>query len=481
MLVYQNGEVAQTAQKECRHFSVRPGWVEQNPAEIWSSQYSVMGEVMARADAGTIDIAAIGLTNQSGTLIVWDRLRDLPVCPAITRQDRRTADYCQELLTQGFEPMIRERTGLCVDTTSSASKVKWILDNVKGARSQAENGELALFTIDSFLMWKLTGGKLHITDSSNAAQTMLFNIYTRQWDADLLQIFDIPASILPVVRSSSEVYANTAIMAPGGGGMRLASIAAEQQAALFGQNCIEPGMANATYDLGCSLSMHTGVTAIQSKKRMNTTIAWTRQTRTDYALQGIIQGNALEWLGDGLTIIKTLKDLEQDAMVNTAEDIIIVPCRSSLGVAHERANHHGAIFGITPATTKGHIALAVLKSIAYQTYDLLKDMEADTGLIAKDLRVDGPGSFNGLLMQVQCGVLDLYVVKPKVAETSALGAAYLAGLAVDFWSLEQINGHWARDRNFRSHMSREQAQKEIERWHLAVRAANTWAQSAKQD
>jgi glycerol kinase len=430
MLVYQNGEVAQTAQKECKHFSVQPGWVEQNPAEIWSSQYAVMSEVMARVDAETSDIAAIGIANQPGTVIVWDKLRNLPICPAITRQDRRTTDYCLQLLTKGLETIIRERTGLWVDIPSSASNVKWILDNVKGARSQAENGELALFTIDSFLMWKLTGGKLHITDSSNAAQTMLFNIHTGQWDPDLLQIFDIPTSMLPVVRSSSEVYANTAIMAPGGTGMRLASITADQQAALFGQNCIEPGMANATYDLGCSLTMHTGATPIQSKKRMNTTIAWTRQERTEYALQGIIEGGAPAVLRDGVKI--------------------------------------------TPGSTKGDIALAVLKNFAYQIYDLLKDMEADTGLTAKDLRVDGPGSFNNLLMQIQSDVLNLYVVKPKVAQTSALGAAYLAGLAVDFWSLEQINGHWARDRNFRSHISREQAQKEIERWHLAVSAANHW-------
>jgi glycerol kinase len=460
MLVYQSGEVAQTAQKECRHFSVRPGWVEQNPAEIWSSQYAVMGEVMARVDARTSDIAAIGITNQRETVIVWDKVRDLPVYPAIGRPDRRTSDYCDQLLQQGLEPLIRERTGLYIDACFSATKVKWILDNVAGARAQAENGELALFTIDSFLIWKLTGGKLHITDSSNAAQTMLFNIHTGQWDPELLQLFDIPTSMLPAVRWSSEVYGNTTIMAPGGSGIPIAAIAADQQAALFGQNCIEPGMVNNTYDIGCSLLMHTGARPSRSKSRMNTTIAWTRDGKTDYALQGIIEGAVLEWLRDGLTIIQTLKDLEQVARVETAEDIVIVPA--------------GTIFGITPGTTKGHIALAVLKSIAYQTYDVLKAMEADTGLLAKDLRADGPGSFNGLLMQFQCGVLDLYVVKPKVAETSALGAAYLAGLAVGLWSMEEINGHWSRDRNFRSHISREQAQKEIKRWHEAVEVASAW-------
>jgi glycerol kinase len=478
MLVYQSGEVAQTAEKECRHFSIRPGWVEQNPAEIWSSQYAVMGEVMARVDAGTSDIAAIGITNQRETVIVWDKVRDLPVYPAIGRPDRRTSDYCDQLLRQGFEPMIRERTGLYIDACFSATKVKWILDNVAGTRAQAENGELALFTIDSFLIWKLTGGKLHITDSSNAAQTMLFNIHTGQWDPELLQLFDIPISMLPAVRWSSEVYGNTTIMAPGGSGIPIAAIAADQQAALFGQNCIEPGMVNTTYDIGCSLLMHTGDRPIRSKSRMNTTIAWTRDGKTDYALQGIIGGAVLEWLRDGLTIIQSLKDLEQVARVETAEDIVIVPALSGPGVPYDKNDTRTTIFGITPGTTKGHIALAVLKSIAYQTYDVLKAMEADTGLLAKDLRVDGPGSFNGLLMQFQCGVLDLYVVKPKVAGTSALGAAYLAGLAAGFWSLEEINGHWSRDRNFRSHISREQAQKEIKRWHQAVEAASTWPKAS---
>jgi glycerol kinase len=479
MLVYKSGEVAQTAQKECRHFSVRPGWVEQNPAEIWSSQYAVMGEVMARVDADTSDIAAIGISNQRETVIVWDKRRDLPVYPAIARLDRRTSDYCEQLLTQGLEPMIRKRTGLYMDTCFGASKVKWILDNVKGARSQAENGELALFTIDSFLIWKLTGGKLHITDSSNAAQTMLFNIHTGQWDPELLQLFNIPASMLPAVRWSSEVYGKTAIVAPGGSGIPLAAIAADQQAALFGQNCTQPGMVNATYDFGCSLLMHTGANPFGSKNRMNTTIAWTINGKTEYALQGVVESSVLEWLRGGLTIIQTLQDLEQVARVETAENIVIVPAPSGLGIADEKIAKHGTIFGITPGTTKGHIALAGLKSVACQTYDVLKAMEADTGLLAKDLRVDGPGSFNGLLMQFQCGLLHLYVVKPKVAETSALGAANLAGLAVGFWSMEQINRHWTRDRNFRSHMSREQTQNEIKRWRQAVEAANVWAQSAK--
>jgi glycerol kinase len=308
---------------------------------------------------------------------------------------------------------------------------------------------------------------------------MLFNIHTGQWDPELLQLFDIPSSMLPSVRWSSEVYGKTTIMAPGGSGMPLASIIADQQAALFGQNCIEPGMVNNTYDFGCSLLMHTGATPFRSKHRLNTTVAWTKQGKTEYALHGIVEGAILDWLRDGLTIIRTLKDLEEVARVHTAEDIVIVPARSVFGVAHDKTDKHGTIFGITPGTTKEHIALGVLKSIAYQTYDVLKAMEADTGFVTKDLRVDGPGSFNSLLMQFQCGLLGLYVVRPKVAGTSALGAAYLAGLAAGFWSIEEINGHWTRDRNFRSHMSREQAQNEIRRWRTAVEAANAWTKAAK--
>jgi glycerol kinase len=475
------GKIVQVAQKEFRQYYPQPGWVEHDPEEIWSSQYGVLAEVLAKANCTTRDIAAIGITNQRETVIVWDRSNGRPIHPAIVWQDRRTAGYCNELKAQGLSAMIRERTGLVIDAYFSATKLKWILDQVPGARARAEKGELAFGTVDSWLVWKLTGGKLHLTDSTNASRTLLLNIHTGQWDPELLRLFNIPASVLPEVRSSSEVYGTTAsIMAPGSVGMPIAGIAGDQQAALFGQLCTRPGMVKNTYGTGCFLLMHTGEKAVRSENNLLTTIAWTLGGRTEYALEGsiFIGGAVVQWLRDGLHLIRSSAEVEElAAKVTDTEGVYMVPAFAGLGAPHWNQYARGSLFGMTRGTNRAHIARAALESIAYQTYDVLKAMEADSGIVLKELRVDGGATANNLLMQFQSGILQVPVIRPTVTETTALGAAYLAGLGTGYWnSVEELQQQWAVDRRFDPDMDAAHAQDLLKGWQRAVKAAIAWTE-----
>jgi len=480
ILFDRNGQIRQMAQKEFTQHYPQPGWVEHDAEEIWSSQYGVLAEVLAKSNLTTRDIAAIGITNQRETVVVWDRASGRPIHPAIVWQDRRTAGYCDELKAQGMGKLIGERTGLVIDAYFSATKLKWILDHVPGARARAEKGELAFGTIDSWLVWKLTTGKLHITDTTNASRTQLFNIHTGQWDADLLQLFNIPAAVLPEVRASSELYGHTgSIMAPGSVGIPIAGIAGDQQAALFGQLCTQPGMVKNTYGTGCFLLMNTGTKAVASKNQLITTIAWTRGGKTEYALEGsiFIAGAVVQWLRDGLHFIRQSPQVEaMAAEVGDTGGVYMVPAFAGLGAPHWNQYARGSLFGMTRGTTQAHIARAALESIAYQTYDVLKAMEADSGIVLKELRVDGGATANNLLMQFQSDILQVPVVRPVVTETTALGAAYLAGLGVGYWSSEEdIRQQWAEDRRFTPAMEAEQTRRLLSGWKRAVRAAIAWA------
>jgi glycerol kinase len=480
ILFDKGGRIRQIAQREFKQYYPQPGWVEHDPEEIWSSQYSVLAEVLAKNNSTTQDVAAIGITNQRETVIVWDRQNGRPIHPAIVWQDRRTAAYCDQLKAQGHSPLIQERTGLVIDAYFSATKLKWILDQVPGARGRADKGELAFGTVDSWLVWKLTAGKLHITDSTNASRTLLFNIHTQQWDTELLRLFDIPASVLPEVHSSSEVYGHTgSIMAPGSVGVPIAGIAGDQQAALFGQLCTQPGMVKNTYGTGCFLLMHTGTTAVRSRNNLLTTIAWTRNGQTEYALEGsiFIGGAVVQWLRDGLHFIRNSGDVTAlAAKVTSTEGVYMVPAFAGLGAPHWNQYARGSLFGMTRGTTQAHIARAALDSIAYQTYDVLKAMEADSAIILKELRVDGGATANDALMQFQSDILGVPVIRPTVTETTALGAAYLAGLGTGYWtSVEDIQQQWEVDRRFDPAMEAGQAQELLKGWQRAVKAAIAWA------
>ena len=483
ILFDRNGQIRQMAQKEFTQHYPQPGWVEHDAEEIWSSQYGVLAEVLAKSNLTTRDIAAIGITNQRETVVVWERSSGRPVHPAIVWQDRRTAGYCDELKAQGHGPMIGERTGLVIDAYFSATKLKWILDHVPGARARAEKGELAFGTIDSWLVWKLTTGKLHITDTTNASRTLLFNIHTGQWDTDLLRLFDIPAAVLPEVRPSSELYGHTgSIMAPGSVGIPIAGIAGDQQAALFGQLCTQPGMVKNTYGTGCFLLMNTGTKAVASRNQLITTIAWTRGGKTEYALEGsiFIAGAVVQWLRDGLHFIRQSQQVEATAAeVADTGGVYMVPAFAGLGAPHWNQYARGSLFGMTRGTTQAHIARAALESIAYQTYDVLKAMEADSGIVLKELRVDGGATANNLLMQFQSDILGVPVVRPVVTETTALGAAYLAGLGVGYWSSEEdIRQQWAVDRRFQPAMDTAHVQGLLKGWQRAVKAAVAWADNS---
>ncbi len=481
ILFDRSGRIRQIAQKEFQQHYPQPGWVEHDPEEIWSSQYGVLAEVLAKAGITTKDIAAIGITNQRETVVVWERSSGRPIHPAIVWQDRRTAAYCDDLKAQGLSPMINERTGLVIDAYFSATKLKWILDQVPGARTRAERGELAFGTVDSWLVWKLTGGKLHITDSTNASRTLLLNIHTGQWDPELLRLFDIPTAILPEVRASSEVYGPTAsIMAPGSVGVPIAGIAGDQQAALFGQLCTQPGMVKNTYGTGCFLLMHTGGTAVRSHNNLLTTIAWTRGGRTEYALEGsiFIAGAVVQWLRDGIHFIRSSGEVEALAnSVSDTEGVYVVPAFAGLGAPHWNQYARGTIFGMTLGTRQAHIARAALESIAYQTYDVLKAMEADSGIVLKELRVDGGATANDLLMQFQSDILQVPVIRPTVTETTALGAAYLAGLGTGFWgSVEELQQQWAVDRRFNPAMDNNEVADLLKGWRRAIKAAIAWTE-----
>ncbi len=465
------------AQKEFTQIYPKPGWVEHDPEEIWSTQIGVATEVLAKAGLKSTDIAGIGITNQRETTIVWDRITGKPVYNAIVWQDRRTAEYCDWLKAEGTDRMILEKTGLIVDAYFSASKVHWILEKVKGARQLAEKGQLAFGTVDSWLVWNLTRGNLHITDVSNASRTMLYNIHTLEWDKDLLKIFDIPESMLPEVRSSSEDYGHT--VGQFSTEIPVAGIAGDQQAALFGQMCIDPGMVKNTYGTGCFMMMNIGSKPIESKSRLLTTIAWKIGNETRYALEGsiFIAGAVVQWLRDGLGIIKTSGDVEAlVAKVKDSDGVYFVPAFAGLGAPYWNQHARGTIVGITRGSTSAHIARAALDSIAFQTLEVLQAMENDSGIEIKELRVDGGATVNNNLMQFQSDLLQASVIRPKITETTALGAAYLAGLAVNYWkNMDEIAKQWQIDKTFVPVMTTENTELLVKGWHRAVRAAEAWA------
>jgi glycerol kinase len=472
-----NGLPVASAQKEFTQFYPQPGWVEHDPYEIWSSQAGVALEAITKAGLQSTDIASIGITNQRETTVVWERATGKPVHNAIVWQDRRTADFCDKLKVEGNSRKILDKTGLIIDAYFSGTKVRWILDNVEGARKKAENGELAFGTVDSWLVWNLTGGKLHVTDVSNASRTMLFNIHSLRWDEELLKIFNVPSGILPEVRSSSEVYGETS--GHFSSAIPVAGIAGDQQAALFGQMCIEPGMVKNTYGTGCFMMMNIGNRPIESKSKLLTTIAWKINDETCYALEGsiFIAGAVVQWLRDGLGIISKSGDIEKLASkVTGSEGVYFVPAFAGLGAPYWNQHARGTLVGLTRGTTAAHIARAALDSIAYQTLEVLLAMQNDSGIHISELRVDGGATVNNLLMQFQSDLLQAKVVRPKITETTALGAAYLAGLAVNYWSsLGDIRQQWQVDRTFSPQIKEEEIHSLIKNWHRAVNAAIEWA------
>ncbi|MBI9069782.1 MAG: glycerol kinase GlpK [Salinivirgaceae bacterium] len=478
VLINKQGQIVSVTQKEFTQFFPEPGWVEHDPIEIWSTQAGIAAEVTTKMGLNGTNIAAIGITNQRETVVVWDRKSGKPIYNAIVWQDKRTADYCDELRQQGKSEMIREKTGLVIDSYFSATKVKWMLDNVEGARQKAEKGELVLGTIDTWLVWNLTQGELHITDVSNASRTLLFNINTMEWDNDLLELFTIPKSMLPQVKQSSEIYGHSkstlfASRIP------IAGIAGDQQAALFGQMCTKPGMVKNTYGTGCFMLMNIGDKPVVSKNGLLTTVAWKINGKTQYAFEGsiFIGGAVVQWLRDSLRIIDTSADVEKlAASVKSSDGVYFVPAFAGLGAPHWNQHAQGTIFGLNRGSTDAHIARAALESIAYQTMDVLKLMEADSGIDIKELRVDGGATINNLLMQFQANVLDAETVRPKNIETTVMGAAYLAGLAVGYWeSIDEIQKIWESDVHFKPDEERSHFEKGINGWHKAIEALQFWA------
>lgn len=469
------GSIVASAQKEFPQIFPKPGWVEHDPRDIWSTQAGVAAEVLQRANLSASDVAAIGITNQRETTVVWDRTTGQPICNAIVWQDRRTASICDRLKAKKLDRVIRKKTGLVIDAYFSATKVQWILQNVAGARAMAKAGQLAFGTVDSWLVWHLTGGKVHVTDPSNASRTMLYDISKGAWDDDLLAIFGVPRSMLPEVRSSSEVYGETTLF---GEPIPIAGIAGDQQAALFGQVCTKPGMVKNTYGTGCFMLMNTGTKPIASKNNLLTTVAWRIGNRTEYALEGsiFIAGAVVQWLRDGLEMIRASADVEAlAASVPDTGGVYLVPAFAGLGAPHWDQYARGTMVGLTRGTTKAHIARAALEGIALQVMDVLKAMEADAGIKLKELRVDGGACGNNLLMQLQADLLNVPVVRPKVAETTALGAAYLAGLAVGYWTSQaDIGRQWQADRRFKPAMKSTVRARIAGGWVKALGRAKGW-------
>ncbi|MCB0548924.1 MAG: glycerol kinase GlpK [Phaeodactylibacter sp.] len=476
ILFDQEGSIKALEQQEFTQIYPKPGWVEHDPREIWNTQLKVLQELLRKQKISAGQIAAIGITNQRETTVVWNRKSGEPIHNAIVWQDRRTASICSQLKAEGHEPYIRENTGLLADAYFSGTKVKWILDNVAGAREQAERGELCFGTIDSWLIWNLTGGKAHITDYTNASRTLLFNIKQLEWDKHLLDILGVPASMLPEVRRSSEVYGHTA--KPWlGAEVPIAGIAGDQQAALFGQACHSPGMAKNTYGTGCFMLMTTGDEAVTSRSGLITTIASKLDGTPQYALEGsvFIAGAAIQWLRDGLKIIDDAPDSEYFAMkVPHTDGVYVVPAFAGLGAPYWDMYARGAILGLTRGTTKAHLIRATLESLAYQTRDVLDAMEKDSGLALKTLRVDGGACANGLLMQFQADILGANVERPRIIETTALGAAYLAGLAVGYWKPEDISNKWQLDATFVPAMPETERSRLYKGWQKAVKRAMDW-------
>lgn len=471
------GAIVTIAQKEFTQIYPQPGWVEHDPKEIWSTQVGVAAEAVSKAGLKSSAIEAIGITNQRETTIVWDRETGEPVHNAIVWQDRRTASYCDSLIAQGLEENIRQKTGLVIDAYFAATKIRWILENVAGAREKAEAGKLAFGTVDTWLVWKLTDGNKHLTDVTNASRSLLYNINTLSWDEELLELFNIPKNMLPQVCASSEVVGETSgsiFSTP----IPIAGIAGDQHAALFGQMCIKPGMVKNTYGTGCFMLMNIGDKPIISKNKLVTTIAWKIKDEVHYALEGsiFIAGAVVQWLRDGLGVISSSADVEELAKkVKTSDGVYLEPAFAGLGAPHWDQHARGTMVGMTRGTTSAHLARAALESIAYQTYDVLKAMEADSGIDIKELRVDGGATANDLLMKFQSDILEARVVKPAVSEVTAIGAAYLAGLATGFWgSIEEIQQQWNITQTFEPEADFPKADL-LKGWERAVVAAKAWA------
>lgn len=473
ILYDQNAKPIQVAQKEFKQLFPQPGWVEHNAEEIWQSQESVMNEVVGKLDKNE-SIAAIGITNQRETTVIWNRSSGKPIYNAIVWQDRRTASYCEELQKTGHGQTITTKTGLLLDAYFSATKIKWLLDNVEGARKKADNGELAFGTIDSWLVWNLTKGKKHITDVTNASRTMLFNIHTLKWDTELLELFDIPANILPQVKSSSEYYVDAELAHSS---IPICGIAGDQQAALFGQMCIENEMAKCTYGTGCFLVMNTGKTPIRSNNKLLTTIAWQIGNEVTYALEGsvFIGGAIIQWLRDGLKLFEKASESEVYAKsVNDSGGVVFVPALTGLGAPHWDSSARGSIFGLTRGTGIPHIARAALESITFQVNDVLDTMSKDIGKPVSELRVDGGATANNLLMQLQADISNIPVSRPTNLETTALGAAYLAGLAISLWDMESLESKWGEDKKFIPEANSTKREELLKNWQKAIDRSKNW-------
>ena len=468
----EHGQTKAVSQKEFTQIFPKPGWVEHNPMEIWSSQASVIAEAITSIDINGLNIAAIGITNQRETTIVWDAETGEPVYNAIVWQDRRTSEFCDGLKRDGRTDLIRSKTGLIIDAYFSATKILWILENVPGARQKADEGKLRFGTVDTWLIWMLTRGEVHVTDVSNASRTMLFNIHTLEWDKELLQLFDIPESMMPQVKSSSEVYGytKTTLFAHE---VPIAGIAGDQQAALFGQMCTEPGSVKNTYGTGCFMLMNSGERPIMSSNNLLTTIAWKIGDKVNYALEGsiFVAGSVVQWLRDGLGIIKSSSEIE--ALACSVEDnggVYFVPALTGLGAPHWDQYAKGCIYGLSRGTTAAHIARAALEGIAFQTMDIVNAMQKDAGVTLKELKVDGGASRNNLLMQFQADILGTSVIRPTVTETTALGAAYLAGLAVGYWeSIDHIKSQWGVETAFRPVATQERGEELKAGWADAIK------------
>jgi glycerol kinase len=474
----ERGNIISVAQKEFTQIFPQPGWVEHDATELWSTQLGTAAEAISKAGLTVNDIAAIGITNQRETTVVWDKQTGRPLYNAIVWQDRRTASYCDQL-KQGHASFIQQKTGLIIDAYFSATKLKWILDNIDGARDKAANNGLCFGTIDSWLLWNLTQGKVHTTDVTNASRTMLFNIHSLQWDDELLALFDIPKSVLPKVCSSSEIYGYTENTLSAKN-IPVAGIAGDQQAALFGQMCVQPGMIKNTYGTGCFMLMNTGEQPVLSKNNLLTTIAWQINSKTFYALEGsvFIAGAVVQWLRDGLNIIQHSAEIEKLAeQTATSEGVYLVPAFAGLGAPYWNQHARGTMVGITRGTTSAHIARAALESIAYQTMDVINAMQADADIEVKELRVDGGATANNLLMQFQSDILNTKVIRPQITETTALGAAYLAGLAVGYWkNMDEISGQWQVEKTFEPQMPSSQKDELIKGWKRAIKAAQVWSE-----
>lgn len=474
ILFNKKGEIVHSAQREFTQHFPKPGWVEHDANEIWGSVLAVIAGVLSESGATAKEIASIGITNQRETTVVWDKETSKPIYHALVWQSRQTAGICQELREAGHNDLFREKTGLLIDAYFSGTKVKWILDNVDGARERAEKGELLFGTIDTWLIWKLTGGKAHVTDYTNASRTLMYNIYDLKWDDELLEILDVPHSMLPEVRSSSEVYGETVGYHFFGENVPIAGVAGDQHAALFGQACFEPGMVKNTYGTGCFMLMQTGEKAVKSDNGLLTTIAWGIDGKVEYALEGsiFVAGSAIQWLRDGLRMFNDAKLSEKYAeRVSSTDGVYMVPAFVGLGAPYWDSEARGAIFGLTRGTTKEHFVRATLESLAYQTRDVMRAMVADSGIEVKKLRADGGAVKNDFLMQFQSDILNQPVERPVINETTALGAAYLAGLATGFWeSKDEIAQNWKVEKSYDAKMDEEEREALYDGWKQAVKA-----------